>query len=47
MAPQTKIKRFSPPAGLYFAVPHASVLDEAPTDFRNTVLQVRKNLMAA
>ena len=34
-------------AGLYFAVPHASVLVKAPTDFSNTVLQVHKNIMAA
>ena len=32
---------------LYFAVPHASVLVKAPTDFSNTVLQVHKNIMAA
>ena len=31
---------------LYFAVPHASVLIKAPTDFSNTVLQVHKNIMA-
>ena len=34
-------------AGLYFAVPHASVLVKAPADFSNTVLQVHKNIMAA
>jgi hypothetical protein len=34
-------------AGLYFAVPHASVLVKAPTDFSNTVLQIHKNIMAA
>jgi len=32
---------------LYFAVPHASVLIKAPTDFSNTVLQIHKNIMAA
>ncbi len=32
---------------LYFAVPHASVLVKAPTDFSNTVLQVHKSIMAA
>jgi hypothetical protein len=46
-APQTKIERFSTAAGLYFAVPLASVLVKAPTDFSNTVLQVHKNIMAA
>jgi hypothetical protein len=34
-------------AGLYFAVPHASVLVEAPAEFSNTVLQVHKNIAAA
>ena len=34
-------------AGLYFAVPHASVLVKAPAEFSNTVLQVHKNIMAA
>ena len=32
---------------LYFAVPHASVLTKAPTEFSNTVLQVHKNILAA
>jgi hypothetical protein len=32
---------------LYFAVPRASVLINAPTDFSNTVLQVHKDIMAA
>jgi hypothetical protein len=32
---------------LYFAVPHASVLVKAPSDFSNTVLLVHKNIMAA
>jgi hypothetical protein len=30
-----------------FAVPHASVLIKAPTDFSNTVLQVHEKTMAA
>jgi hypothetical protein len=34
-------------AGLHFAMPHASVLVKAPTDFSNTVLQVHKSVMAA
>jgi hypothetical protein len=34
-------------AGLYFVVPHASVLVKAPADFSNVVLQVHKNIMAA
>ena len=46
LAPQTKIERFSAAAGLYFAVPHASVLVKAPADLTNSVLQVHKNIMA-
>jgi len=34
-------------AGLYFVVPHASVLVKAPTDFSNVVLQVHRNITAA
>jgi len=33
--------------GLYFVVPHASVLVKAPADFSNVVLQVHRNIMAA
>jgi hypothetical protein len=34
-------------AGLYFVVPHASVLVKAPTEFSNVVLQVHRNITAA
>ena len=33
--------------GLYFAVPHASVLVKAPAEFNQTVLEVHKNVMSA
>ena len=33
--------------GLFFVVPHASVLVKAPTQFSNAVLQVHRNIMAA
>jgi hypothetical protein len=34
-------------AGLYFCVPHASVLVKAPAEFSNVVLQVHRNITAA
>jgi hypothetical protein len=34
-------------AGLYFIVPHASVLVKAPTEFSNVILQVHRNITAA
>jgi hypothetical protein len=33
--------------GLYFVVPHASVLVKAPLEFSNKVLQVHRNITAA